>query len=433
MDRAASPATAGSDDNDRLHRLNAQLNAQLDELTDALVAANDQLIVLYQLSRQTAGSLEPAIAAHRALTRASALIGASSVTFLPETAGLTKPITVGIDDHRGAIAKPAVPTTKPRIDRTLHDGRSNLVAPVRTGDRTFGTVVARSGRQRDFTTGDLKLLEAIANHLALILELSTLHADAVTQALVQRDHDTASTLAQAALGIPLPTVQGLDVAAVAIPARSAGGDFYAAGRTPTGLYVALGDVSGKGLPAALVMTNAVWAVRGAFDRHRGGDVGAVLDDVDRQLADYLAGMGMFITMAVAHVDLATSELTITNSGQSPILVGAGATLTPAAADGPPIGVLAPRSHTSTRHPFDPGAILLIGSDGCTEQRGHDERMLGEDAVHRLTATGAGRTAADTIDALVEAVAGHRAQRDQDDDLTAIVVRRPGSAVSEARP
>jgi serine phosphatase RsbU (regulator of sigma subunit) len=432
MDRVRSPNTRSGDDRATPLDIaqNDRLVAQLDELTDALVAANDQLIALFQLSGHTAGSLEPAIATERVLRHARGVLGAASVTFFPEPSGEDTPITAsGGDATRSAASHPG-PATTPRIDRVKAGGYSRLVAPVRTSDRVFGTIVARAEAQRDFTTGDLKLLDAVANHLALILELSALHADAVAQALVQRDHDTASTLAQAALGVPLPSVPGLDTAATALPARAAGGDFFAAGATETGLYVALGDVSGKGLPAALVMTNAVWAVRVAFDRHPRGEVGAVLADVDHQLASYLAKTAMFITMAVAHVDLATSSLTITNAGQSPVLVGSGAGAVPIRPDGPPIGVLEPRHHPSTHLPFGPGALLFLGSDGCTDQRGDDDRLFGEAALYRLVErltsqsdrSEDGRGAQQIVDGVMVAVTDHRSEREQDDDLTAIVVR-----------
>lgn len=420
-----------------------RLVAQLDELTDALVTANDQLIALHQLSAQTSGSLEPDVATERALGKAMDMIDASAVTFHRSETGVTRPIgpasvTVGHAAEPGRTIL-SEPLERPWIDRRATDGSIRLVAPVRAGVRTFGTIVADGGPERQFTTGDLKLLDAVANHLALVLELADLHADAMAQALVQRDHDTASTLAQAALGVPLPTREGVDVAAIAKPARSAGGDFFAAGPTQTGLYVALGDVSGKGLPAALVMTNAMWAVRAAFDRHPPGDVGSVLDDVDRQLSDYLAEMAMFITMAVAHVDVVAGELTITNAGQSPVFVGNDHQVDAVATNGPPIGVLEPRRHEATHQAFGSGALLFIGSDGCTDQRGPDGQMLGEATIAEVItardktseadrsspiATG-GRRASDIIDAVASVVAEHRSGSDQDDDVTAIVVRCPG--------
>ena len=426
-----------------------QLVAQLDELTDALVTANDQLIALHQLNAQTAGSLEPDVATERALRQAMDMIEATAVTFTRSETGATEPIgqasvTVG-ERVECAGSTPLEPLAKPWIDRRATDGSSRLVAPVRAGARTFGTIVAEGGVERRFTTGDLKLLDAVANHLALVLELADLHTDAMARALVQRDHDTASTLAQAALGVQLPTRDGVDVAAIARPARSAGGDFFAAGPTQTGLYVALGDVSGKGLPAALVMTNAMWAVRAAFDRHPPGEVGSVLDDVDRQLSDYLAEMAMFITMAVAHVDVVAGELTITNAGQSPVLVGDDHHVVALPTNGPPIGILEPRRHKATRRPFGSGALLFIGSDGCTDQRSPDGEMLGEEAIAEVitapdeksdtpgnsSAMAGDRRASDIVDAVASVVAEHRAGADQDDDVTAIVARCPAWGLADS--
>ncbi len=304
------------------------------------------------------------------------------------------------------------------------------MAPVKAGERWFGTIVARSPRGSRFTTGDLKLLEAVANHLAVVLELTALHEDAVHRALVQRDHDTASALAQAALERAMPVIERLDVAASSRPARSAGGDFYAVGRASSGMYLALGDVSGKGLPAALVMTTAISATQGAFERHPSGDAGAVLSDIDNQLADYLSETGMFITMAVAHVDPETGVLQVTNAGQSPVVIVADDEASPITADGPPIGVLDPREHSFNEMRFDPGDALFIGSDGCTDQNGPDSTMYGEERIYELVKASTNQPSNDIIEHVLDSVAEHGSGCEQDDDLTAIVVRH---IAKEERP
>ena len=403
------------------------LRAQLGELTDALVSANDQLLALYQLAGFSAGSLEPAVAVERGLSEARSIIGAESVAFIVAVNDGSLAVASSVGDDASALLDVmgddgSAGGTAARIDRNLPDGRGHLSAPVRADGRSFGIIRARSVAGGLFTTADLKLLEAVANHLAVILELSALHEDAVQQTMIQWDHEAASALARAVLQRTLPEMAGVDLAAASRPARSAGGDFYAAGRSTRGLYLALGDVSGKGLPAALVMTTATTATQGAFERHPDGDPGAVLSDIDTQLADYLGETGMFITMAVAHVDPLTGVLRITNAGQSPAAIVSNGRAVAIPADGPPIGVLEPRAHPTNERMVGEGDVLFIGSDGCTDQTAPDDTMVGTERVHRLLESRSWQGSDHLVQMILDRVADHADGKEQDDDVTAIVLR-----------
>lgn len=421
------------------------LRGNLNELTDALVSANDQLLALYQLAGFSTGSLEPATATDRALLQARELLRAESVALLTSNdaggASVTARVGIGAAGSRALLGNTTIGAPS-RIDRDPSLGdREQLSAPVKIGERVFGTLVARSESGTSVNTGDLMLLEAVAGHLAVILELSELHQETIRTTIIERDHDTASALAQAALNRPLPQAPGVDVAARSIPARLAGGDFFAVAQSSNGIYAALGDVSGKGLPAALVMTTAISATQAAFNRTSTGDVGEVLADIDGQLADHLAETGMFITMAIAHLDTTTGELQTTNSGQSPVLlVRAGhagdansqaSSITVIPADAPPIGVLDPSAHAVSRWTLEPGDTLVIGSDGCTDQSNHGGQMIGEDRFNTLLTPPDGRdwaSAAEMLDNVLDGVMEFGEGAPQDDDLTAVVLRPTGTTV-----
>lgn len=374
------------------------------ELADALVAANNQLLSLYRLADFSAVSLDTDVAISRTISEAKGLLRAETVNF---TETLNKEVA----------------THHPRqADDTLRDG--HLVVPVQAHGKHAGYLRAyRSGAP--FDTGDAKVLSALSNHLAVVLELGEMHDDLVRQAITQRDHDTASALAQAALNPELPTTDGVEVAAASLPARAAGGDFFAAGRTTNGIYVALGDVSGKGLPAAMIMTSALSATNSAFGRYPEGDCSGVVFDIENQIHQHLTETGMFITLAVGHIDTQSGVLTLVNRGQSPVLLARTDAAVPAPVDGPPLGVLKPSRTSGSSHVLKPGDLLVIGSDGCTDQRDQNAKAYGDEAMQNFTESNRTLSATEFIDTLFACVKEHGQERERDDDLTAIVARYVG--------
>ena len=401
------------------------LSQQLTELADALVATNDQLLALYQLAKFSAASLEGTVAATRTLTEAQSIVGARSVAFVQRLDdGSLEPIA-SVGGSCADLLQAASTSGLGELPRIAHVGLGEgtvLSSPVQAHGQVFGSIIASAGPGKAFTTGDLKLVDALGSHLAVVLEMSAMHQDLVHQAVVQRDHDTASALARAALNRSLPQVSNVDIAATSNPARSAGGDFYAAGPSASGMFMALGDVSGKGLPAALVMTSAISAMYSAFSRSPGGNTAAVLGDFETQLDDYLTETGMFITMAVAHIDSTTGALRITNAGQSPVIIVREGVVQTIHTSGPPIGVLPPRQHCSEEWPLSDGDLLFIGSDGCTDQRNPTDEMFGEGRLHALLELNSSLDARDLIAEVFDRVNSFGSGMEQDDDLTAIAAR-----------
>lgn len=405
----------------------AQLREQLSELTDAYVAANDQLLALYRLSEWSSASLDPLVAATRAIEGAAGLLGAARTLYFDAAESGEPLVTSGPEagsdlraDLRGG------PDTwdnadQPIIIRDDSGGRCLLSVPVRNDDHQMGTLVAVAHDGEAFSTAELKLAGAICNQLAVILELSEFHQEAVKRSVMERDHDIASTLAQAAMNRPLPTLDQYDFAAFNRPARSAGGDFYAAARSGNGAFIALGDVSGKGLPAALIMNSAISATYGAFERHP-GDVSGALLDIDRQLAGYLNETGKFVTLVVAYLDPSAGTIQICNAGHWPVLLRQGGEIIRCTADSPPIGVLDPDSHPHSTWDFHGNDLLFVGSDGWTEQENESGDMFGEDVLIERLAGDSRQSVADVLDDLVLSVDAYAEGVDQADDLTAFVVR-----------
>ena len=407
------------------------LSQQLAELTDAHVEISDQLLALYQLTEFSAASLDPATAADQTVVQAQILLEADWSAFLRGNGD--QPLEAAAEASSAKTLGPGEQlllvdtairlgdTREPYVTNDDISGRSILGVPVEADDAHFGMLVAASKPSRQFGTTQVKLAKAIANQLAVMLKLSNMHNEAVRRSLTQRDHDIASTVAQAALKRPMPEVPGLDLAAFNRPARAAGGDFYAAIRTDTGIFGALGDVSGKGLPAALIMSTALSATYGAFERHDGGNTSEVLNAIDHQMWSHLNETGMFITLAIVHINLETATLTVSNAGHSPALIRSNATLEHCPADGPPIGVLENGNYAQTSWEFRTGDMLFLGSDGWTDQVDGNDEMFGEDRLADALLAADDDTTT-LVRKLVELVDGFADGADQVDDLTALILQ-----------
>jgi len=319
-------------------------------LAEALVDAQDQLLALYELATLTTESLDESECVEPILARATRLLGADDLTFSADDHGLG-------DTPEGSLDVVVENTS----------GLSGVLRARRT--------------ESPFGTADQKLLGAVA-HIALgAVQTARLHADAVTQAVVARDHDTASELAQLALPSWRPAIEGLDVFARSDPARTAGGDLFTFAESEHHLHFVVGDVSGKGLPAAMMMATIISSANAALHSH-GEDPRGTLRSIDSWVYDYLSGSGMFVTIVAGTIDSRSGDVRIANAGHSPVVVVRDGVPAIVEATAPPVGVL-PLDTTvlaEERFELSPNDRFIVSSDGFSEQLNRRGEMFGEDRL-----------------------------------------------------
>lgn len=216
---------------------------------------------------------------------------------------------------------------------------------------------------------------------------------------------------------------GLELAAAIVPARFVGGDLYdAVWLDGSRLFFLVGDVSGKGAPAALFMAMVKTLSRSLALRSREG-VAGVLFDVDREIAAQNPA-AMFVTAAAGILDVDTGELELACAGHdAPILIAPGET--PRAlkvATGPPLCTVAGFAYESTRIRLDPGSCLLVITDGVTDATGRNGERFGMRRV--LASLASGETAPHAVVAgLRDDVRRFSAGSEPADDVTLLALRR----------
>jgi serine phosphatase RsbU (regulator of sigma subunit) len=222
----------------------------------------------------------------------------------------------------------------------------------------------------------------------------------------------------------LPQPDGWELTVSYEAAREVGGDFYDALLldTPAArLVVAIGDVTGKGVPAALMMAHARSVIRAAAAG--GEDPATVLERANRLiLAD--GRSGLFLTALVASVDLAGGRIDLASAGHEPALLRAvNGSVAEVGGGGTLLG-LTPRARIATASArLEPGAALIAYTDGVTDARSPTGTAFGEEGLRRAIADATGATAAEIGASVTAAVAATRGDAIAFDDLTLIVLRR----------
>ncbi|HSD29818.1 MAG TPA: PP2C family protein-serine/threonine phosphatase [Vicinamibacteria bacterium] len=238
-----------------------------------------------------------------------------------------------------------------------------------------------------------------------------------------REVEMAAAVQRHLLDQHRPPAGPLDIVARTDPARVVGGDYYdfvdmGGGR----VAVVVADVSGKGLPAALVMPAVKIALRALLERHRA--VADMLAELNRVFLDNLPPASYF-TLALAVFDPARGVLVHANAGHPPVLQlhakGAAEWLS---AEGPAVGLLHDdvRFETSER-PFGPGDLFVFYTDGITEAEDSAGAEFGRERIATAVG-GASGSAAAAVAAVHAASAAFRAGAPQADDATVIAVRVP---------
>ena len=300
--------------------------------------------------------------------------------------------------------------------------RSLLVAPLCIGQDCLGAIeiINRVGGDGLFTTDDLVLLETLSRAAALAINNFRLTEKIVQQERERHELELAAEIQRDLL--PHPSGREFPIHGINIPARSVSGDFFDILTLPDGrIWFNVGDVSGKGMNAALLMakTSSLFRCLAKSAEHPG----QLLNAINSELCE-TNSRGMFVTMVGGLFNPATGRLSLTNAGHEPPLHFDLRTerFTAIPADGPPLGI-AQGIAGADGYPvteFDlAGGMLYVFTDGLTEATTFGGGMLGIDGARALIREHAG----ESPDLRLKSISGAVRLPGQSlrDDLTLLVV------------
>lgn len=307
--------------------------------------------------------------------------------------------------------------------------RSVMCVPLSTPDgKAFGVLqLDTQDRGKKFTQEDLKLLWGVANQASVAMENARLHEEAVQRERIRRDLELATRVQASFLPGNLPQVLGYDFYAHYQPAQEVGGDYYGFIPLPQGRWaVAVGDVAGKGISAALLMAKLSSDTRFCFLAEP--DPAQALGKLNDQLYPYTSTMDRFVTLAVIVLDPSRHMATLVSAGHpSPVLTsrdGAGLEdAMPKATAGLPLGMIEGCSYDSWQLQLQPGENLILFSDGVPDALDSQNSPFAMTGMQRVVQE-AGTVSASVLgERLIKAVAQHASNRDPHDDITLVCLGR----------
>lgn len=311
---------------------------------------------------------------------------------------------------------------------------SILCVPIRTRNKIFGILYIDTDRaDHDYTTDDLMLATAAGSTAGLALENARNHRALLERQRLEHDVEAAWTIQESFLVNDWPADDPrFEVYGRTRPARIVGGDFYDFVRIDADrVGMLIGDVSGKGVPAALTMAQLLAEFR--LCSQGAGSPAEVLARLNERLVAR-SRRGLFCTVAAVALNLETGRALGANAGHHPLVrVSDGRTASMLEASGPPIGVLATASWKDEVMEFEASDSLLLFTDGIVEARagvtlgsdGGGAEEYGLDNLLRVARDNAAGGPRRLIEAVIRDVDGFCSPLPAHDDCTLIAMRYVG--------
>ncbi len=301
--------------------------------------------------------------------------------------------------------------------------RSVMCVPLLTPDnKALGIIQLDTSDRRQFNEDDLDVLAAVASQAAISVQNAAMHESSLERERLNRDLKIAEQVQKKFLPQSVPTVPGYEFFAFYQPTYEVGGDYYDFVPLPGDrMAVALGDVSGKGVAAALMMAKFSGDTRYCTLTENAPAPTAT------RLNSLLCAAGIedkFITLGLCVLDAPTRKLTLTSAGHTPVLVRrANGQVDEVGQDvsGVPLGIMDDSVYQQTEVQLDPGDVVVLYSDGVTDARSPADELYDSHHNHRLlkrVAQSSGGPAA-LGRAILQEIREFSAGHSQADDITLV--------------
>lgn len=405
-----------------------------------------EINLLYRAGETIGARLDPAEILHLVLAEAErvvaaevglALVGGSPETLTPKASLGAADEAAHLQAEAGALVRRVVATGQPDI-AALGDPVAPAWAvcvPLRVRERILGCVLLgrRPGAQA-FTAGDEKLVLALAQQAAISLETVRLHQEEVQRQRLEGELAIGRRIQLSLLPERHPVIAGWEFATYYRAADQVGGDFYDViplPGAPARLGMVIADVTGKGVPAALMMAycRAIIRTEALSNPHPE----AVLRRVN-QLLNQESRSRLFLSALFFTVTLETGEVTLVSGGHDyPYRVPAVGRPAPVISRGVVLGAF-PEAHLEPQtFTLAPGEALVCYTDGVTEAMNPARALFGEERLEAALLAQAGASATELSNALVGAIDAFAAGAPPADDLTLLVIKRRAPDAAEEAP
>jgi len=335
--------------------------------------------------------------------------------------------------HDGTMVRTADAGVDPRFRRSssveMGAIRSVMAVPLRVGSEILGAIYVDNPIRNSFVDADLSVLATIAAVAAIKIEHERLRAEVQEKRRIQEELKIAGEIQARLLPITPPKVEGWDLSGVSLPCLEVGGDYFdfihLAPRVEPArkkrLGIAVGDVSGKGTGAALLISSVHAGLRA--EAHVGGSVADVMGKVNRYLAEY-APTNRFVTLFYGELDPESGRLRYSNAGHDPpIIIRRNGDIDRLVEGGIAIGIQDDATYEEGETVLLSGDMFVCFSDGISESVNERGEQFGEARIIDVARAARGKPAPRVRDRIEEALSLFVGTTAPVDDMTLVVATR----------
>ena len=320
--------------------------------------------------------------------------------------------------------------------KTLDALRAEVLLPLAGRDRLLGVMTLGAKRSEEaYSPTDLRLLQSVSTQTGLALELSELIHRLARQASererIDREIEIAREVQERLFPQEIPVITGLTLAGHCRPAQGVGGDYYDFIELDDGLLgLAIGDISGKGISAALLMASLRASLRGVT-MDKSNDLANVMEKVNRLVFEASAN-NRYATFFFAIFDPKTLKMRFVNAGHNSPIVVRGATTLSLDDGGPVVGLLEFATYEEQHIQLQAGDLFVGYTDGISEAMTHADEEWGEDRMIASATCVKKESAADILKCIFDAADAFTAGAPQHDDMTLLLMKLADPEIPAAK-
>ena len=313
-------------------------------------------------------------------------------------------------------------TTDPRYVQMSASTRSEIAVPIKVNDHVIGVINLESDDHSAFDRRHVALIRAFASQAGMSIERAKMHEKDLASKQLQAQLEIARDTQRTFLPKKDPTVPGYDISGHNTPSGQVGGDYYDFIRiVDSHLGIAIADVSGKGMPAALIMASfrasLIAEIRNNYSiRTIGQKVNSLLCESLEQ--------GMFVTAVYGVLDSVNHIFTFSNFGHNPPLwFRNDGKVESLSVGGVLLGVNKQATFEERAFMIQPGEMIIMYTDGVTEVFDHAGNEFGRAGLTAVVTANRERKSSEIADAIREAVYAYASPTHLFDDITLVVIKR----------
>ncbi|MFH1861568.1 MAG: GAF domain-containing SpoIIE family protein phosphatase [bacterium] len=309
----------------------------------------------------------------------------------------------------------------PRYINARAQTRAELVVPLFSGGKVIGCLNLESDRPGAFSERDIDHLVTFASQAGVAIERARLHREILAKQRIDEELKLARRMQRSLLPRSAPKMEGFDFAGVNVPSEMVGGDYFDYIRlTDKDLGIVIGDVAGKGVPAAFVMASLRASLRIESVSHYA--ISTILSRVNDFLFEFIEP-DRFVTAFYGVLDVRTRIFTYANAGHNPpLLLRAGGSREYLSEGGLLLGAFPGVLYHEHRVGFRSGDVLVLYTDGVSEAENAEGEQFGVDRIAEITRKSIPSGPREVVRQLLKAIHRHEKGAGLHDDLTLMVIQ-----------